>query len=114
MEDLLKMTCQACRAGAPSVSPREIQRLKSQLPEWRIIKENSIPKLSRQFQFEDFKDALAFATAVGAAAEEAGHHPRLTIEWGRAAVAWWTHKIKNLHLNDFIMAARTDAIYRTR
>jgi 4a-hydroxytetrahydrobiopterin dehydratase len=49
---------------------------------------------------------------VGAAAEEEGHHPRLTTEWGKVAVTWWTHKIKNLHKNDFIMAAKTDAIYR--
>jgi pterin-4a-carbinolamine dehydratase len=56
--------------------------------------------------------AISFTDAVGAAAEEEGHHPRLTTEWGKVAVTWWTHKIKNLHKNDFIMAAKTDSIYK--
>ena len=64
------------------------------------------------YKFKNFVDAIAFTDAVGAAAEEEGHHPRLTTEWGKVAVTWWTHKIKNLHKNDFIMAAKTDAIYR--
>ena len=49
---------------------------------------------------------------VGALAEEEGHHPALLTEWGRVRVAWWTHKIRGLHRNDFIMAAKTDEAYR--
>jgi 4a-hydroxytetrahydrobiopterin dehydratase len=112
MEDLTAQKCEACRVGAPSVTAQEIEQLHPQVPEWRIIQEDGIPKLERTFTFKNFKDAIAFTDAVGAAAEEAGHHPRLTIEWGKVAVAWWTHKIRNLHKNDFIMAARTDAIYK--
>ena len=74
--------------------------------------EDGIPKLDRLFKFKNFKDAISFTDAVGAAAEEEGHHPRITTEWGKVAVTWWTHKIKNLHKNDFIMAAKTDAIYK--
>ena len=97
---------------APSVTEDEIKELQPKIPEWRIIAEDAIPKLERQFRFKNFKDAIAFTDSVGAAAEEEGHHPRLTIEWGKVGVTWWTHKIKNLHKNDFIMAAKTDAIYR--
>lgn len=111
MEKLLEQKCKACRAGAPPVTPEEIRTLQPQVPEWRIIIEEAIPKLDRVFRFRDFKDAIAFTDAVGAAAEEQGHHPRLVTEWGRVAVTWWTHKIRNLHKNDFIMAARTDAVY---
>ena len=56
--------------------------------------------------------AIAFTDAVGEEAEKEGHHPRLTTEWGKVAVTWWTHKIRNLHRNDFIMAAKTDRIYQ--
>ncbi len=45
-------------------------------------------------------------------AEEEGHHPIILIEWGQVTVTWWTHKIKGLHRNDFIMAAKTDELYR--
>ena len=52
-----------------------------------------------------------FANAIGGAAEEQGHHPALLVEWGKVTVSWWTHAIGGLHRNDFIMAARTDALY---
>ena len=112
MEDLTEQKCEACRVGAPPVTTDEIQELHPRVPDWQIINEDAILKLDRQFKFKNFKDALAFADAVGAAAEEEGHHPRIITEWGKVGVTWWTHKIRNLHKNDFIMAAKTDAIYK--
>ena len=112
MEELTEQKCEACRAGAPSVTPEEIAQIHPQVPEWQIINEGGIPKLDRAFKFKNFKDAIAFTNKVGEAAEIEGHHPRMTTEWGKVAVTWWTHKIRNLHKNDFIMAAKTDAIYR--
>src|SRR5262249_11555034 len=55
--------------------------------------------------------ALAFTNAIGELAEAEGHHPALLTEWGRTTVTWWTHKIKGLHRNDFVMAAKTDELY---
>ena len=49
---------------------------------------------------------------MGEAAEKEGHHPALLTEWGKVTVSWWTHDVGGLHQNDFIMAARTDDIYR--
>ena len=112
MQELTEQKCEACRVGAPSVTPEEIRELQPKIPDWQIIEEDGIRKLDRRFQFKNFKDALAFTNAVGAIAEEEGHHPRLTAEWGKVGVTWWTHKIRNLHKNDFIMAAKTDAVYK--
>ena len=112
MEELTEQKCEACRVGAPSVTAEEINDFQPKIPDWRIIEEEGIPKLDRLFKFRSFKDAISFTDAVGAAAEEEGHHPRLTTEWGKVSVTWWTHKIRNLHKNDFIMAAKTDAIYK--
>lgn len=70
-----------------------------------------IPRLERAFRFPDFAGAMDFARRVGAAAEAADHHPSLLVEWGRVTVSWWTHKIRGLHRNDFVMAAKTDALY---
>jgi 4a-hydroxytetrahydrobiopterin dehydratase len=63
------------------------------------------------FRFATFADALQFTNVVGKLAEAEGHHPTLLTEWGKVTVTWWTHKIRGLHRNDFIMAAKTDALY---
>ena len=76
--------------------------------EWR--EEEDIPRLKRVFNFENFTQALAFSNKVGALAEEESHHPAILTEWGKVTVQWWTHKIKGLHRNDLIMAAKTDQI----
>ncbi|MSQ07343.1 MAG: 4a-hydroxytetrahydrobiopterin dehydratase [Dehalococcoidia bacterium] len=108
---LTQEKCVACRADSPHVTEPDAGALRAQTPEWELITEDGIPKLSRVFRFRSFVQALAFTNAVGALAEEQGHHPRLVTEWGRVTVAWWTHKIRNLHRNDFIMAARTGQLY---
>ena len=111
MPPLAQERCTACRRDSPSVTPEEIAALHPQAPEWQLIDRDSIPKLDRTFNFRNFAEALAFTNHVGELAEEEGHHPLLTTEWGRVRVAWWTHKIRNLHRNDFVMAAKTDEIY---
>ena len=111
MTQLTEEKCVACRAGAPVVTEDEVHQLKPQMPEWAMIEEDGIPKLDRLFKFKNFGQALAFTASVGDIAEAEGHHPRIVTEWGRVRVTWWTHKIRNLHRNDFIMAAKTDGIY---
>jgi 4a-hydroxytetrahydrobiopterin dehydratase len=111
MESLTGMKCEACRRGAPTVTEEEIRELKPQVPGWRLEEEDGVRRLERVFEFPDFASALAFTNRVGALAEEEGHHPALLTEWGRVRVQWWTHKIRGLHRNDFIMAAKTDAVF---
>lgn len=108
MAQLTQMVCTACRKGEPTVTDAEIVELQPQVPEWQIIEVNGIKRLQRAFNFQNFVDALAFTNKVGALAEAAGHHPDILTEWGKTTVTWWTHKIKGLHRNDFIMAAKTD------
>jgi 4a-hydroxytetrahydrobiopterin dehydratase len=110
MADLTSERCVACRRDAPRVTEAEVGELKPQIPEWEIVEREGIPRLERAFRFPDFAQALAFTHQVGALAEEEGHHPALLTEWGRVTVNWWTHKIRGLHRNDFIMAAKTDRL----
>ena len=110
MAQLAQEHCEACRKGAPRATPEEITGYMEQLPDWRIVNAEGEERLTRRFVFADFAAALAFTERVGAIAEAAGHHPLLVTEWGRVTVQWWTHKIGGLHRNDFIMAARTDAL----
>jgi 4a-hydroxytetrahydrobiopterin dehydratase len=111
MEPLVQQRCVACRKDSPRVTDAEVAELKPQIPEWNLVERGDIPRLERVYRFKDFLQALAFTNRVGALAEEQGHHPMLVTEYGRVGVSWWTHKIKGLHRNDFIMAAKTDELY---
>lgn len=111
MEDLTKQPCVACRKDAPPVTDADIAELHPQVPEWQIVVEDGVRQLVREFRFPNFAQALAFTNAVGQLAEEESHHPRIVTEYGRVEVAWWTHKIRDLHRNDFICAAKTDAAF---
>ncbi len=110
MDELVKRTCEACRRDAPRVTAEEIQRLRVQIPDWSIVERDEIQRLERTFTFADFAEALAFTNKVGELAEAEGHHPALLTEWGRVRITWWTHKIRGLHQNDFIAAAKTDRL----
>jgi 4a-hydroxytetrahydrobiopterin dehydratase len=108
---LTEMSCVACRRDAPTVTEEEIAELRPHVPDWELLEVDGIPRLRRVFPAADFAEALAFTAKVGELAETEGHHPALLTEWGRTTVSWWTHKIKGLHRNDFIMAAKTDQLY---
>ncbi len=110
MRTLSAERCVACRRDSPRVTATEIADLKHEIPDWQLLERDEIARLERVFNFPNFADALAFTNRVGALAEEEGHHPALLTEWGRVAVTWWTHKIRGLHRNDFIMAAKSDAL----
>jgi 4a-hydroxytetrahydrobiopterin dehydratase len=67
--------------------------------------------LEREFEFADFADALAFVNRVGAAAEEANHHPDVEIHWNRVKLRWWTHVTGSITDRDRELAARTDELF---
>ena len=103
--------CEACRADAPKVSDEELAELIRAIPDWNIEVRDGIMQLEKTFSFKNFQQALAFTNQVGDLAESEGHHPALLTEWGKTTVTWWSHKIKGLHRNDFIMSAKTDRLF---
>lgn len=113
MESLVLMKCTACRGGEPTLTDDEIAALLPQVSQWVVAERNGIKRLERSFKFLNFSQALAFTDQVGFLAEAEDHHPAILTEWGRVTVTWWTHKIRGLHRNDFIMAAKTDKLYST-
>ena len=112
MGKLIEMKCEVCRIGAPKVSDAEIVDLLPQVPEWKTVEHDQIKKLQKTFTFKNFSHAMLFTVKVGDIAETEGHHPSILTEWGQVTITWWTHKIKGLHRNDFIMAANTDLCYK--
>jgi 4a-hydroxytetrahydrobiopterin dehydratase len=107
---LVDQHCTACQKGAPKVEPAEAAVLAATLPEWSIVEREGIPRLERVFRFAGYLAALAFVQRVGELADSENHHPVMTVSYNRVTVTWWTHAIKGLHLNDFIMAAKTDRL----
>ncbi|MDY3330467.1 MAG: 4a-hydroxytetrahydrobiopterin dehydratase [Pelistega sp.] len=113
MTALNQQSCEACRADAPRVTDEELAELVLMVPEWRAIVVDGIMQLQREFKFKNFKQAMAFSNRLADLAESEGHHPGILTEWGKVTVTWWSHSIKGLHRNDFIMAAKTDDIWAT-
>jgi 4a-hydroxytetrahydrobiopterin dehydratase len=114
MSELAHAKCTACRGDEPTLTATQIEEMRPQVPEWRVVEREGVKRLERAFRFDNFAQALSFTNRVGERAEEEGHHPALLTEWGKVTVGWWTHKIGGLHRNDFIMAAKTDELFDGR
>jgi 4a-hydroxytetrahydrobiopterin dehydratase len=110
MTELTKMNCVACRGDEPKLTETEIEELKPEVPEWQVIEVEGVKRLERAFKLKNFIEAVALTNKIAMIAEKEDHHPLIVTEWGRVKVQWWTHKIKGLHKNDFIMAAKVDAL----
>jgi len=109
MRDLAERRCEPCKSGVPPLSAAEIAPLLAKLDsEWRVVDGHH---LSRIYRFQNFRLALDYVNAVGALAEEQGHHPDLQLAWGKVGVEIWTHKIDGLHEADFVFAAKCDRLY---
>lgn len=108
--DISSLKCVACRGGDPALEEAEINELKPNVSDWDIVEVEGIQRLQRVYKLKDFVAALDFTNKIGVIAEEEDHHPLIITEWGRVTVQWWTHVVKGLHKNDFIMAAKIDRL----
>ncbi|GBR02688.1 4a-hydroxytetrahydrobiopterin dehydratase [Acetobacter oeni] len=110
MSDLTKKKCAPCSEGATPLSRNEAEAWLARTQDWSL--QDNATRIERHFRFPDFAAALAFVNQVGALAEEEDHHPDISFGWGYATVSFSTHKIKGLHENDFIMAAKVSRLTR--
>lgn len=109
MSDLASNTCEACRIDAPRVSDDEASILINEIEGWDVI-DDGVKKLKKEFSFSNYSDSVNFSNKVADMADKEDHHPQIILEWGKVTVIWWSHKIKGLHKNDFICAAKTNKI----
>ena len=107
-ETLVEKICTPCRGGIPPLTQPEAEALLAQTPEWALLDEGR--RIERTFRFGNFRQALAFVQEVGDLAVAEGHHPDVSFGWGYATVSLQTKKIKGLHENDFIMAAKINRL----
>ena len=102
--------CEACTIDAPLVSDSEAKVLLLELDGWVIESVSGINQLIKTYKFSNYAESLDFSNKVADLAESEDHHPKIVLEYGSVEVSWWSHKIKGLHKNDFICAAKTDLI----
>ena len=101
--------CQPCSGNTPKMRINDVLDNLDKINNWKLNDDNEM--IFKKFSFKNYKMTLDFINKIGKISEEEGHHPLLTTEWGRVTVQWWTHKIRNLHQNDFIMSSKTDDIF---
>lgn len=107
-DNLVNKTCIPCQAGTPPLTAAETDRLLLKLgSQWML---NEKGHLHKEYKFKDFLTAMAFANKIATLAEQQGHHPDLSIAWGKCGIEIWTHKINGLSESDFILAAKIDSI----
>jgi len=107
-DDLAKKHCKPCEGGMPPATKEEAEMLLKRVQGWKLSDDGK--NLEKEIKCKDFAAALSFVNKVGAIAEEEGHHPDLTLGWGRVGISLTTHAIKGLSENDFILAAKIDTI----
>ena len=108
MSTLATKRCKPCEGGVEPLTAEVARELLRSVPLWSISESGR--EVSRLFEFKDFLGAMSFANAVAWIAEREGHHPDLELGWGRCLVRYRTHAIGGLSENDFICAAKVDAL----
>jgi 4a-hydroxytetrahydrobiopterin dehydratase len=105
---LAEKSCTPCRGGIPPLTGQEATAYQVQAPDWAVLDEAK--RIERTYRFRNFSEAFRFVERAAALAEAERHHPDIGFGWGYATVSLQTKKIKGLHENDFIMAAKLDRI----
>ncbi|GAB4191020.1 MAG: 4a-hydroxytetrahydrobiopterin dehydratase [Simkaniaceae bacterium] len=109
-DDLRQKKCSPCKGNEKPLHGDSLSHYFAKLMnDWDLVEEHHLEK---EFSFKNFKQALDFVNKVGALAEQEGHHPDIFLTWGKVILKIWTHKIKGLSENDFILAAKCDEIFK--
>jgi 4a-hydroxytetrahydrobiopterin dehydratase len=105
--NLLKKHCVPCEGGMPPLNREQIEKYSKETPDWKVVDDK---KITKEFKFKDFVAAMAFVNKVAEIAENEGHHPDIYIYYNLVRFELTTHAMKGLSENDFILAAKIDAL----
>jgi 4a-hydroxytetrahydrobiopterin dehydratase len=108
MATLAEKECVPCKGGVAKLEGKDLERLESELGNgWEVADGHHLEK---EYEFKDFREALAFTNKVGELAESQGHHPDIYLAWGKVKLTVWTHKVDGLTESDFVLAAKADRL----
>ena len=101
---LIEKMCKPCEGEMPPISDKKAQTLLKEISGWSLKEAH----LLKEFKFKDFKEAIGFVNKVAEIAEMEDHHPNISIQYNKVSLDLWTHAVKGLSDNDFILAAKID------
>lgn len=110
MSELTKKHCVPCEGGTPPLGADKARELLGELDDWTLNDDGT--EISRTFKFKNFHETMEFVNALAWIAHREDHHPHLEVGYNRCRVRFSTHAIGGLSENDFICAARVDALLR--
>lgn len=108
MEDLKTKRCLPCEGGVPALEPAKVKKLLKEISGWKAREDNK--EIQRKFNFKDYYKTMAFVNAVAWISHEENHHPDLEVSYSSCLVRYSTHAIDGLSENDFICAAKVNAL----
>jgi len=108
MDLLENKKCKPCTGNTEILTFDKKNQLISDLNDWTLNDNKDM--IFKKFIFNNFKNTLHFVNLIGNLAEEEGHHPDISLGWGYCLIMIHTHAIKNLSINDFILASKIDKI----
>jgi 4a-hydroxytetrahydrobiopterin dehydratase len=107
MSVLTTKHCKPCDGGIPPLSKEDTLRLLKQLEGW--VQENQ--RITKTFEFENYYQTMAFVNAVAWLSHREDHHPDLKVGYNKCSVDYTTHAAGGLSENDFICAAKVEALF---
>ena len=108
MSDFTRKSCKPCAPGTPPLSRDQAKALLAQAPGWSL--NHAATELSRTFKFKNYHETLAFVNAQAWVAHREDHHPDIEVGYNRCHMRFSTHSIKGLSENDYICAAKINAL----
>ncbi len=106
--DLAARQCKPCAGGTPPLSQNEVNTLIKQLDDW--IQYDHL--IGKTFEFKNYYQTMAFVNAIAWLSHREDHHPDLTVSYNKCHVEYTTHAVNGLSENDFICAAKVDALLK--
>ena len=107
--NLLNKHCVPCEGGTPPLPDEKEDEMLKQVSDWILLRDGT-HKITRQFAFKDFKEAMEFVNKIADLVESEGHHPDIKIVYNKVQLDLFTHSVGGLSENDFIMAAKINAL----
>ena len=108
MNEFASRKCKPCEGGMKPYSAAQAKELLKDLKGWKI--ENN--RLTKTYAFENYFQTMAFVNALAWVSHREDHHPDLGVHYNKCKVEYWTHAIGGLSENDFICAAKVDALIK--
>ncbi len=105
-KNLREAKCKPCEGGIAPFSPERIERYLKKIDNWSY--DSKKPLIYKEFKFKDFIEAVNFVNDIAHIAEEEGHHPDIHLHYNRVLCELYTHSIKGISENDFIVASKID------